>query len=143
MEERAKRFGKNLVFTGELEAESSWILAQYLAKHRIEEDFKLLKDPELIRWQPMRHWTDTKVFGFGFCCVMALVVIRLMQLTAHRAGMKMSAAVLKEELTDLRQVSMVYDEKSVETKVTARSSVQQHLWELFGLDRVEAESTPH
>lgn len=143
MDERTKRFGKNLVFTGELAAESSWILAQYLAKHRIEEDFKLLKDPQLIRWQPMRHWTDTKVWAFGFCCVMALVLIRLMQLKAYRAGMKMSAAVLKEELTDLKQISMVYEENAVETKITARSSVQQHLWEIFKLDRLEADLTRH
>jgi transposase len=137
--ESRKRFGKNLLFCSELEAESGWIISQYKSKQRIEEDFKLVKDPELIRWQPIRHWTDTKIFAFGFCCVMGLVVIRIMQLKASREGMEMSPAVLKEELADLQEVVMIYDQKHAETKITSRSSIQQRLWELFELGRIETK----
>lgn len=139
--ESTKRFGKNLLFCSELNAESGWIISQYKSKQRIEDDFKLVKDPELIRWQPIRHWTDSKIFAFGFCCVMGLVVMRIMQLKAWRAGIKMSPAVLKEELSDLQEVIMVYDQKHAETKVTSRSSIQQRLWELFELERIEAKLT--
>ena len=56
-----QRFGKNLLFCSNPEAESSWIITQYRSKNRVEQDFHVLKDPELIRWRPARHWTDTKI----------------------------------------------------------------------------------
>jgi transposase len=140
---RQKNFGKNLLFSSDLEAEAGWIITQYQAKDRIEDDFKLLKDPELIRWRPSRHWTDTKLRAFGFCCVMALLLIRVMELKVCRAGLRMSPAVLKEELADLREIIMVYDPKTAETKVSARSSIQQRLWDLFDLGSLETQLTGH
>ena len=119
------------------QAESSWIITQYLGKERVENDFKLLKDPELIRWRPSRHWTDTKICAFGFCCVMALLLIQVMLQKVERAGMRMSAAVLKEELTDLKEIVMLYDENHAVMKVSQRSSIQQRLWDLFRLGSVE------
>ena len=53
--------------------------------------------------------------------------------------MEMSPAVLKKELTDLQEVIMIYDQKHAETKVTSRSSIQQRLWELFELGRIETK----
>ena len=107
VDKRRKHFGKNLLFCANPEAESGWIIEQYRAKDRIEDDFKLLKAPELIRWRPCRHWTDTKIRAFGFCCVMALVLIRVMELKAARAGLRMSPYVLKEELADLQEITTV------------------------------------
>lgn len=143
MTRRQKNFGKNLLFSSDLEAKAGWIITQYQAKDRIEDDFKLLKDPELIRWRPSRHWTDTKLRAFGFCCVMALLLIRVMELKVCRAGLRMSPAVLKEELADLREIIMVYDPRTAETKVSARSSIQQRLWDLFDLGSLETQLTGH
>jgi len=132
-----QRFGKNLLFCSDPQAESSWIITQYLGKERVENDFKLLKDPELIRWRPSRHWTDTKICAFGFCCVMALLLIQVMLQKVEQAGLRMSATVLKEELTDLKEIVMLYDVNHVDMKVSQRSSVQQRLWDLFRLGSVE------
>lgn len=143
VERRRKHFGKNLLFSSCQEAEAGWVITQYHAKDRVEDDFKLLKDPELIRWRPSRHWTDTKLRAFGFCCVMALLLIRVMELKAFQAGLRMSPAVLKEELSDLREIVMVYDPRTAETKISARSTVQQRLWDLFQLDSMEVQLTGH
>lgn len=137
VERRQKRWGKNLLFASNSAAESPWIVEQYRGKERIEDDFKLLKDPGLIRWRPARHWTDTKIRAFGFCCVMALVLMQVMLQKTERAGLRMSAAVLKEELTDLQDILMIYDEKHADRKITRRSSIQQRLWDLFDLDTIE------
>ena len=137
VDSQRKRWGKNLLFCSDPKAESHWILTQYLSKERIEYDFKLLKDPELIRWRPGRHWTDTKIRAFGFCCVMALVLIQVMLQKTARAGLQMSAAVLKEELIDLKEILMIYDLKNVDMNVSHRSSVQQQLWDLFDLGSIE------
>ena len=143
VDKRRKHFGKNLLFCANPEAESGWIIEQYRAKDRIEDDFKLLKDSELIRWRPCRHWTDTKIRAFGFCCVMALVLIRVMELKAARAGLRMSPRVLKEELADLQEITMVFDTTCADIQITARSSIQQRLWDLFNLGTVENALTGH
>ena len=138
-----KRFGKNLLFSSDLKAQAPWIITQYHAKDRIEDNFKILKSPDLIRWRPCRHWTDTKIRAYGFCCIMALVLIRVMQRKTALADLAMSPELIKEELTDLKEILMVYDEKTVETQITRRSSVQQRLWDIFNLDTVEQHLTRH
>jgi transposase len=143
VQKRRTRFGKNLLFCANPEAQSEWVIEQYRAKDRVEDDFKLLKDPELIRWRPCRHWTDTKIRAFGFCCVMALLLLRVMELKAARAGLRMSPAVLKQELDDLREITMVYDPHIADVQISARSSVQQRLWDLFNLSTAENLLTGH
>ena len=143
VQQRRGMFGKNLLFCANPQAETGWIIEQYRGKDRIEDDFKLLKTPELIRWRPCRHWTDTKIRAFGFCCVMALVLLRVMELKAAKAGMRMSPLLLKEELTDLKEITLVYDTNTADTQITARSSVQQRLWNLFDLDTVQKALTGH
>ena len=126
-------FGKNLLFSDQTNASAEWVIDQYHSKDKIEDGFKLLKDPGLIRWQPMRHWTDTKIRAFAFCAVMSLVLIRVMELKAAKAGLTMSPAVLKEELTDLREITMIYEDNTAQRLISRRSSVQQKLWDLFQL----------
>ena len=140
---RRARFGKNLLFCANPGAESAWIIEQYRAKDRVEDDFKLLKDPEMIRWRPCRHWTDTKIRAFGFCCIMALLLLRIMELKAACDGLRMSPAVLKQELDDLREITMVYDAHTADVQISARSSVQQRLWDLFQLGDIENLLTGH
>lgn len=132
-EQQEAYFGKNLLFTDQINASAPWVIEQYHAKDKIEDGFKLLKDPGLIRWQPMRHWTDTKIRAFAFCAVMSLVLIRVMELKAAKAGLQMSPAVLKEELIDLREITMIYEDQTAQTLISQRSSVQKKLWKLFKL----------
>ena len=54
-----------------------------------------------------------------------------------------SANVLKEELSDLKQVIMIYSDERARTQITHRSSVQQRLWDLFDLGTVENQLTIH
>jgi hypothetical protein len=56
-----------------------------------------------------------------------------MELKAAKAGLRMSPAVLKEELTDLREITMIYEDNTAQRLISRRSSVQQKLWNLFQL----------
>jgi len=143
VEKRRRRIGKHILFSDQIKAESEWIIRQYKSKEMIEDGFKLLKSPDLIRFRPCRHWTDTKIRAFGFCCVMALVVIRVMLRDAELADLKMSANVLKEELSDLKQIIMIYSSQKVSTQISHRSTVQQRLWDLFELEAVQQDLTIH
>lgn len=141
VEEQQKRFGKNLLFANGKKEQAPWIIEQYRSKDRIEDGFKLLKQPELIRWRPCRHWTDTKIRAFAFCCIMAMVLMRVMERMTAMAGLPMSPTLIKEELNDLKQVIMVYEDRHAESQITQRSSVQQKMWDIFELRTVEEKLT--
>jgi transposase len=141
-EERAiarTRFGRNLLFTGNEEADASWVIENYHSKYKIEESFKLIKSTDLVQFRPIRHFTDTKIAAFSFCCIIALMLIRAMELLCAEAGIKMSPELIVEELTDIKAVTMVYGLNDVHTEITKRSKVQQQLWDLFCLQEVASQ----
>jgi transposase len=137
MEARKKRFGKNLMFSNMLGVETGYLIDTYNEKQIIEDDFHLLKDPTMIRFQPIRHWTDTKIRAYAFCCVVAITLMRVMQWKAGNAGYKMSPKVLKDELTDIQEAVMVYSSKDARRKITERSAVQEKLWKTFNLQEIQ------
>ncbi len=131
---RKKRFGKSVIFSNMLEAETGFLIDTYHDKNIIEDDFQLLKDSTIIRFRPIRHWTDTKIRAYAFCCVVSMILMRVMQWKAQKAGYKMSPKLLKEELSDLQEVVMVYSPTEAKRKITQRSSVQNKLWQIFDLE---------
>ena len=134
---RERSFGKNLIFSNMLEAETGFLIDTYHEKKVIEDDFQLLKDEEIIRFRPIRHWTETRIRAYAFCCVVALALMRVMQWKAGKAGYKMSPRLLKDELSDIREVIMVYTQTHAARKITKRSAVQKKLWEEFRLHEIE------
>ena len=137
IDKKKKKFGKTILFGSNLEKESSNIIEQYHSKDKVEDGFKILKDPHLISWRPMRHWTDSKIQIFAFCNVLALMLIRIMEYKATINNIKMSPHVLKQELKDLKKVILIYNEKTARTKITHRSTVQKQLWDIFKLDTLK------
>ena len=137
IEARKKRFGKSLIFSDMLGAETGYLIDTYNQRNAIESDFQLLKDQTIIRFRPIRHWTDSKIRAYAFCCVVSMTLMRVMQWKAQSAGYAMSPHALKEELSDIQEVAMVYSTSEVRTKITDRSSVQNKLWEAFKLGDAE------
>jgi transposase len=135
-EKARKRFGRNLLFTDNEEADATWVIGNYQSKYKIEESFKLIKSTDLVRFRPIRHFTDTKIAAFSFCCIIALMLIRAMELLCAEAGIKMSPELILEELADIKAVTMVYGLDDVHTEIAKRSKVQQKLWDLFRLQEV-------
>ena len=140
---RKQRFGKSLIFSNMLDAETGYLIDTYTEKNIIEEDFHVLKDTTLIRFRPIRHWTDSKIRAFAFCCVVSMTLIRIMQWMTEQEGYTMSATVLKDELTDIQEVIMVYSPGDAERKITERSAVQEKLWEIFKLGEIEKQLSLH
>jgi hypothetical protein len=64
--------------------------------------------------------------------------MRVMQLKAHMAGYNtMSPQLLKDELSDIREVIMVYNQAEAHRKITQRSALQQKLWRIYRLNEME------
>jgi transposase len=140
---RRKGFGKNLIFSDMLEAETGHLIETYHSKNTIENDFQLLKDHTIIRFRPIRHWTDSKIRAYAFCCVAALTLIRVMQWKAQQAGYQISPGLLKEELSDIKQVIMMYDTKEAKRRIAEMSAVQSKLWNIYKLAEVEKLMLQH
>jgi transposase len=138
-EQAKQRFGKNILFTDDPNADATWVIANYQGKNKIEDCFKLVKGADLIRFRPIRHFTDTKICAFAFCCVVSLMLMKVVELLCTQSGLHMSPALIKEELTDIKAVTLIYGPKSVSTEITRRSTVQQKLWDLLRLGEVSAQ----
>ncbi len=52
---RKKGFGKSLIFSNMLKAETGHLIDTYHCKNTIENDFQLFKDHTIIRFRPLRH----------------------------------------------------------------------------------------
>ena len=73
-------FGKRILFSDKdvTVAPTAVIVANYRSQETVEADFRQMKDPEVVSFSPMFHWTDQKIRVHVFYCVLALMVARLM-----------------------------------------------------------------
>jgi hypothetical protein len=70
------------------------------------------------------------------------MLMKVLELLCTQPGLPMSPALIKDELSDIRAVTMIYGPKDVQTEITKRSSVQQKLWDLLHLEEI-AKRIPH
>jgi hypothetical protein len=68
-------------------------------------------------------------------CVLALLVLKLLERTARDAGLTLSPAELKTELEDIQEIYLEMTPATIQQILITRSTVQQQLFTLFGLDR--------
>lgn len=135
-EEIAKKervFGKNIIFTNKLETEYSDVIMNYKEKNKIEDSFKAIKDHRIISFHPIWHWTDSKIRIDAFISVLAYLLIKLLQYLAKEDGLQMSVASLITALQGVREVFMVYDDKTAERKLEELPPLQKQLLHKFGV----------
>ena len=58
-------------------------------------------------------------------------------------GYKMSSKLLQDELSDIKEVIMVYNSTNAKRKITERSAVQEKLWTAFRLEEIEMQLLLH
>jgi len=104
MSKKERVFGKNIIFTNNLEAEYSDAIMTYKEKKEIEDSFKTIKDHRIISLHPIWHWTDSKIRIDAFISVLAYLLIKLLQYLAKEDGLQMSVASLITALQGIREV---------------------------------------
>jgi transposase len=129
------RFGKNIIFTDHVDWATEEIVRAYRDRYKIEQDFRWTKDPMLVRWQPMYHWTDSKIRVHGLVCVMALLYLSLLGRRLHRAGLSIS---LEQAIGKLRNIRLAYcyypGSAQPVRKICRRRSTEQELLTALNLD---------
>jgi transposase len=131
-------FGKRLLFTDR----EDWPLAQVVAAYRsqadVEAGFRQLKDPKVVSFSPMFHWTDQKIRVHVFYCVLALAVAHLLRRQAAQAGLALSVRELLATLAGIQETVLLYQGERGRPRarhvLTEMDPVQQRLYDLFGLE---------
>ena len=130
-------FGKRILFTDHDDWAVVDVVAGYRSQSTVENDFRQMKDPHVVSFSPMFHWTDNNIRVHAFYCVLALTVARLMRRQAANAGMAMSVAELLDTLAGIQETVLLYPSKGGRPKarrmLTETDPTQDRLTELFGL----------
>jgi len=132
-------FGKRLLVTDQDHWTVSEVVAGYRSQNDVESGFRQLKDPHVVGFSPMFHWTDSKIRVHVFYCVLALAIAHLMRRQAHHAGLDLSVRELLNTLGGIEETVLLYPTGNKgrprsQRILTDTDPTQKHLSELFGLD---------
>src|SRR4029453_10153988 len=78
-------FGKRIRFPNREDWPVADVVAAYRSQSEVEAGFRQLKDPHVVSFSPMHHWTDQKIRVHVFYTVLALTIAHLMRLQAATA----------------------------------------------------------
>jgi len=141
---RDQQLGKRILFTDQQGWSNEQIVLAYRSQSHVEDAFADMKDPHFLGWEPMFHWTDSKIRVHAFYCVLALILGSLLQRRASQNGLPLSMHALFKALNGIQEVANVYPATGkpgspgrprVKTTLTEMDATQQALYNLFDLDR--------
>ena len=132
-------FGKRILFSDKTaeQAPTARIVADYRSQEAVEGDFRQMKDPKVVSFSPMFHWTESKIRVHVFYCVLAFMAARLMVREAGRAGMHLSVRALLSSLAGIEETVLLYQGERGRPRarrmLTEIDATQRRLYDLFGL----------
>lgn len=134
----AEIFGKRLLVTDHDHWTVTEVVAGYRSQNDVESGFRQLKDPHVIGFSPMFHWTEPKIRVHVFYCVLALAVAHLMRRQAHQAGLDLSVRELLTTLGGIEETVLLYPTGNkgrprAQRILTDTDPTQKRLFDLFGL----------
>lgn len=134
-----KQLGKTILFTDNDDWTNEEIVLGYRSQHHIEDAFRQMKHPHYLSWQPMYHWTDSKIRAHAFICVLALTLSSLLQRILYQKGLEISLPRMFESLGGIRETLVIYPKRQGQRHpTTARalstlSPEQEQLLDLLDL----------
>ena len=116
------------------------VIAAYRSQSEAEFSFRQLKDPRVVSFSPMFHWTEHNIRVHVFTCVLALQIAHLMRRQARQAGLHPSVRELLSELAGIQETILLYQgdrgrRPRAHRMLTETSTVQDKLTGIFGLGR--------
>jgi len=132
-------FGKHVLIT----SRENWPVGEVVTGYRSQSDaefsFRQLKDPHVVSFSPMYHWTDHNIRVHLFTCVLALQLAHLMRREADRAGLHVSVRELLRHLTGIGETVLIYPSTGGRPKarrmLTETTPEQDQLAQIFQLHR--------
>ncbi|MFH1218735.1 MAG: IS1634 family transposase [Candidatus Peregrinibacteria bacterium] len=132
--ERAKTYGKNILFTDLHEWATLDIAKTYNSKTILEDDFKVLKNRWLISVKPFFHQKDSHLRVHIFICVLSIMLYRYMLWKLK--DLKMSEQTIVGELRGMRLGFVKRKDSSAVDKVLENMTPGQiKLYNALGLEK--------
>ncbi|MFI8414869.1 IS1634 family transposase [Paeniglutamicibacter gangotriensis] len=132
-------FGKRVLVT----THEDWPIGDVVEAYRSQSDaefgFRQLKDPHVVSFSPMNHWTEHSIRVHTFTCVLALQIAHLMRREAELAGEHHSVRELLERLGSIGETVMIYPSTGGRPKarrmLTEEIDTYANLAQIFNLKR--------
>jgi len=137
------QLGKRILFTDHKDWSNEQIVLGYRSQAHVEDAFRSMKDPHFLGWEPMFHWTDSKIRVHAFYCVLALILGSLLQRRAANNGLSLSMHALLKTLSGIQEVTNLFPaagkpdspgRPQLKTTLTEMDPTQKALYRLFALD---------
>jgi transposase len=132
--------GKTILFTDNDDWTDADIVRAYRAQHHIEGAFRGMKDPHCIALRPQHHWTDQKIRVHVLTCVVALMLLSLLQRELHRHGIDCSFTRMTHLLAAIKEVIIATPtttgaKPSFRFALSRMSPEQRQIYEILRLHR--------
>ena len=132
-------FGKHVLITDHDDWPVAEVVAGYRSQSEAEFSFRQMKDPHVVSFSPMYHWTEHNIKVHVFTCVLALQIAHLMRLTARRAGLDLSVRELLGQLAGIGETILLYHggkgRPRAHRMLDDTTPLQRQLSQAFSLDR--------
>jgi transposase len=132
-------FGKRVLITDREDWTIADVVAGYRSQSEAEFSFRQLKDPHVVSFSPMHHWTDHNIRVHLFTCVLALQLAHLMRRQAQQAGLDLSVRELLATLAGIEETVLIYPSTGGRPKarrmLTDTNPTQDQLSDIFDLHR--------
>jgi transposase len=132
-------FGKHVLITDHDDWPVAEVVAAYRSQSEAEFSFRQMKDPHVVSFSPMFHWTEHNIRIHTFTCILALQIAHLMRLQAHRAGIHASVRELLHQLAGIGETVLIYPTERGRPKarrmLTETTALQDRYATIFHLDR--------
>ena len=130
-------FGKHVLITDHDDWPVPEVIAGYRSQSEAEFSFRQMKDPHVVSFSPMHHWTEHNIRVHVFTCVLALQTAHLMRRKAAQAGRRLSVRELLAQLAGIGETVLIYPSTGGRPKArrmtTELTSGQHELYEIFDL----------
>jgi len=137
-------FGKHVLITDHDDWPVPEVIAGYRSQSEAESGFRQMKDPRVVSFSPMFHWTEHNIRVHTFTCVLALQIAHLMRRRAAQAGLSLSVRELLSQLAAIGETVLIYPSAGgrpkARRKTTELNGDQQQLYDIFDLGRYAAQS---
>lgn len=132
-------FGKHVLITSHDDWPAAEVIAGYRSQSEAEFSFRQLKDPHVVSFSPMHHWTSHNIRVHVFTCVLALQLAHLMRHRARQAGLELSVRELLGQLAAIGETVLIYPSTGGRPKArrmtTELTGHQPRLHQIFSLAR--------
>ena len=139
-----RRFGRTALMSNRVDWDSERIIEAYDGQQKIERVFRGLKRGQWLNWNPMYHWTDSKIRVHAFYCMLGVSILQHLYAESAKFWEDLSMEKLLEELSGIMQFEILYPTQGAKgphrtaTVIPRRTGTQEALAEGLRLDEILA-----